>query len=201
MARKHAKQSLAKVAKELKRLKKKMPKPEMKIRDFGQIYSVDNAGTYIQMLTGISAGTGKQDRIGNRITLKQFKLRYMCSLGDTNFNNLRVMLIKTYEPLLSLAAVFETTSLGTLGAVYANVNKDIVSKVHYDRNITLNQQYSGGRSAHFQKRNKKVEETIEYSTSLGASVQDSYYVVLVSDSGFAPHPNVHLCVKTLYQDV
>lgn len=188
-------------AKLIKQLKKKMPKPEMKIRDFGQVYSIDNVGTYVQMLTGISAGTGKEDRIGNRIDLKEFRLRYMCSLGDPNFNNLRIMLIKTFEPLLSIAAVFESTSLGTLGAVYANVNKNIVQRVHYDKNITLNQQYSGGRSSHFQKRNKKMNDVVNYSTSLGASVQDNYYVVLVSDSGFAPHPNVHLCVKTLYTDV
>lgn len=193
---------LKSLKRELKSMKKLFKKPEVKQSMIVQnpALGVSTAGNIFQ-IGEIAQGVSHDQRIGNQVELLTTNLRYMWALGDTGYNNGRLAIIKTRGPLATLSSAFETTSFGTFGGVYASWDYDIVEKVYYDHNTSMNQLVSGARRQVFNKEYVKTPMELKFDTSVATSQLDFIYIVCVSDSLLAPHPSLNLVARTRYTDV
>ena len=198
---KSLKSNYSRLSKQLKSLKKKIRKPEMKNINYTVSSGIDTAGSFYQLLTGIDAGTDKNQRVGTSINLEQIQLRWMCALGDPGYNTMRFLVVKTREPLLNIPDLFDAVSYGAFGGVYATLNGDVIAHKLYDKTVNLNQMVAGQYVTKFLKRNIKCRDSIQYVDSAGLSVQENYYMVICCDSAIAPNPRVNVVVKTFYTDV
>lgn len=185
-------------------LKKKMEvKREIQVHNI----SVDTTGVAIPLMNTIASGTAHDQRIGNRVNMLSTTLRYMWSLSDTGYNNCRISLIKVKVPLppstVPVATppdFYENQSYSAFSGVYASWNYDLVSKVYYDKNITLNQFVAGARASKFNKAFIKMAQELNYDTALAPSLLDGIYLVVSTDSAVVPHPGLNLVTRCRYTD-
>lgn len=162
--------------------------------------SMTNTGVLVPILQSTISGTAHDQRVGNRTELLSMNLRIMTALADTGYNNVRYAIIKCREEPASVSAVFETTSYGTFGSVFASWDYDIVEKVYLDKNVTLNQQVSGARASKFNKHWIKSPMGLHYNTAAANSLQEKLYLVLCSDSAIAPNPGCNYVLRSRYTD-
>ena len=196
------KASLKKLQKDVKKMKKLFKKPEVKQNMVVQnpALGVGTSGAIFQIGT-IAPGVAHDQRVGNQVELLTTNIRYMWALGDTGYNNGRLAVIKTKTALPALSNAFETTSFAAFGGVYASWDYDIVEKVYYDENSTINQLISGARSQVFRKQYIKTPMELKFDTNVANSQLDFLYIIAVSDSSLAPHPTLNLVSRTRYTDV
>lgn len=194
----------------IKKTLNSMLKKKMEVKREIQVHnvSIDNVGLTIPLMALVASGTAHDQRIGNRVNMLSATLRYMWALSDTGYNNTRISLIKVKVPLPPGGGApvstppdfYENQSYTTFGGVYAQWNYDLVSKVYYDKNITLNQFVSGARVSKFNKAFVKMAQELNYDNVNGDSLLDGIYLVLSSDSTVIPHPTINLVTRCRYTD-
>ena len=194
--------NLKRLAKDVKKMKKHFKKPEVKQSMIVQnpLLGVSTAGVIYQ-IGSIAPGVAHDQRVGNQVELLSTNIRYMWSLGDTGYNNGRLSIIKTRKPVTVFSDFFETTSYGTFGGVYASFDYDVVEKVFYDENTTMNQQIAGARMQVFKKAYVKTPMELKFDTSSATSQLDNVYIIAVSDSAAPTNPSLNLVARTRYTDV
>lgn len=185
-------------------LKKKM---EVKREVLVHNLSIDNTGTIVPLMDTVASGTAHDQRIGNKVNMLSSTLRYLWALSDAGYQNCRFAIVKTRTifptggaPAPAPPLLWENQSYSTFGGVYASWDYDIVSKVYYDKNITLNQQYAGLRVSRFQKAFVKMAQEVVYDNALAGSSLNNLYIVLSSDSQILPHPSCQMVIRNRYID-
>ena len=185
-------------------LKKKM---EVKKEIQSHSLAVDNTGTIIPLMDTLVSGTSNDQRIGNRVNMLSCTLRYMFALADSGYNNCRLAIIKTRTifptggtPQTAPPLLFDNISYSQFGVPYCQWDYDVVEKVYYDKNVTLNQNYSGLRVQQFRKAFVKMAQQVVFDNELAGSSLANLYIVVGSDSTILPHPTLNLVTRCRYTD-
>lgn len=166
--------------------------------------SVDDDGSLAIPLEGISVGTASDERIGNRINCLSQNLLMNVSNGDAN-NTIRVLCLETYENYAPTTAtgLFNPVTQPFVGSILAQVNRQIVKRVMYDRSVSLNPHYQGALVFRYKKGWVKFGKTgkqVQYIDGTPEPSKGHIYWVFVSDSSITPHPRLSYSIMTRYTD-
>lgn len=191
-------QSVAKlVRKEIQRQNAKTT--EVKHREVSTGYSITDVPLGFNMLEFISQGDGAQNREGNRLNVLSHAMR-MNIRAEQPYNNIRVMVVETREPLPYSPLDFKYDGTACLTSPTLGVNSsidfDTVRKVYYDRTIQVKQLASGVNPVFYLRKYLKFGKTgkrIFYDgNTTGANsgnIRSHIYVLMMSDSSVLPHPS------------
>ncbi len=167
--------------------------------------SVDTDGSLAIPLEGIGLGTGSDDRIGNRINMLSQGILLNMSNGDAN-NTVRVLCLETYENYAPTTAtgLFNTVTQPFVGNILAQVNRQIVKRVLYDRRVNLNPNWQGATKFAYRKGYVKFGKTgkqVQYIDGTPEPSKGHVYWVFVSDSAITPHVRLQYSIETRYTDM
>ncbi|HIB77877.1 MAG TPA: hypothetical protein EYO58_09760, partial [Flavobacteriales bacterium] len=147
--------------------------------------SVTSSGTVIRLWPNKPiVGPDSNERIGNEVFSLSHTVKVLATLGDAGYNNMRYMVLRTYNPITLVQDLFDPVSFGLFTGQYAMLNYDVVQKTYVDKNITLNQQISGQKMSKFRTHYLKMKEKINWQNST-SNAQTNLYFVILSDS----HPS------------
>ncbi len=166
--------------------------------------SVDDDGSLAIPLEGVNVGTGSDERIGNRINLLSNSILMNVSNGDAN-NTIRVLCLETYEnySLSTATGLFNPVTQPFVGNILAQVDRQKVKRVLYDRSINLNPHFQGALVYRYKKgwvKFGKSGKQIQYIDGTPEPSKGHIYWVFVSDSTIAPHPRLSYSIFTRFTD-
>ena len=167
--------------------------------------SVDDDGSLAIPLEGIGQGEASDDRIGNRINLLSQSIMLNMSNGDAN-NTIRVLCVEMYENYTPATAtgIFNPVTQPFVGSILAQVDRQKVKRVLYDRVSTLNPHWQGATIYRYKKGYVKFGKTgkqIQYIDGTPEPSKGHIYWVFVSDSVVATHPRLQYSIMTRYTDM
>lgn len=166
----------------------------------------------INLFDYLRMGTEDFNRIGNRVNNLSTSIRCNVESADSPYNQMRLMLVETRNKLqITLAggnydcqSLFEDIAILGLNAP---LNFDVVSKVYFDKLVSLNQHVAGqnvikfvNRYIKFGKNGKKIYYLGDITPSLGENTNTNVYFVVMSDSSVAPHPRINMVWKNRFTD-
>lgn len=161
----------------------------------------------------IVEGDSDENRNGNMINMLSFRLRSFWTNGDSPYNLVRCAFVSTRAPLPELTLIDSYYNAEELfkdlstGRINAELDFDVVSKVHYDRIMTLNEFVEDeviakifNKYTKFGKLGKKCYYNGDITSTLGSTTKTYMYLVLLSDSTIIPHPQINANWTVRYTD-
>ena len=163
---------------------------------------VTTAGTVIRLWPAKpEVGPDSNERIGNEVFSLSHTIKVLATLGDAGYNNMRYLVLRTYNPITIVQDLFDPVSFGLFTGQYAMLNYDVVQKTYVDKNLTLNQQLAGQKMSRFRTHYLKMKEKINWQGAT-SNAQTNLYFVILSDSHplSVIHPNAAVIVQSRYTD-
>lgn len=212
VGRKTYKTSLQKTAKKVKMInenfKKRVRRAMGSIRDkryvvFDTISSYPDGGSIVPMFNVTEGDQPYGERQGNKITPTAMRLRYSWQASDAN-NIVRLFIFQWKDddntnPPSVLNEFVDISTQGTQNFPNTNVFYLGTKNFHlvYDSGvIALNDTSSNGTIVRNVSLYGKKLLPVEYST--GARGWNNFYIVAMSDSAVAPHPQLRLQAQLEY---
>lgn len=170
---------------------------------FDTISSYLDAGSIVPMFNIVEGDQPYGERQGDKITPTALKLKYSWQAGDAN-NIVRLMIVQwkgddNVNPPTVLNEIVDVSTQGTQN--FPNTqpwflgNKNF-SLVYDSGVIALNDTASNGTIARNVNIYGKRLSKVQYST--GARGWNNFYIVAMSDSSVAPHPQLRLQAQLEY---
>lgn len=166
--------------------------------------AVDWNGT-VTDLSVIAQGTTDGQRIGDKVRIRGLRLHMIMNIAD-NTQNVRVMIVQfrgntQIAGAPTVAQVLVPTTLGTINAPIANRVWDLTQQfnVLYDKLYTY-------ESVSKPVLHVRRTISIKYAKRLmsfyqaGTTGANKLYLMLISDSGAAPHPSIQFQIRLMYDD-
>lgn len=155
-------------------------------------------------LTNIPQGQTDGTRIGDKIRLRGIRLQFILNIADTT-QNVRIMIVQykgnTQIAATSISQVLVPTTLGTVNAPIANRVWDMTNQfsILYDKLYTLTNVSTP--IIHVRKKVgiKYAKREINFYQALTTG-SNKIYLMMVSDSGAAPHPTIQYQMRVMYDD-
>lgn len=147
-------------------------------------------------------GTGRDQRVGHEVFSLSHYVKILLSSGGDGGNTARYMVVRLRNQYAgNIRDLFENTSWVAFGNLYANFEYALVEKVYVDKLLVLNPTVEGNPMQKFRKHYLKIQEKVEWNSSLGTS-QNNLYVIVVGSSGVGSFYPVKcsLLIESRYTD-
>lgn len=186
-----------------KLVKKVASKVETKYLSTSEALTVDYGGV-IRKLTGVAQGGADYQRLGDQIQMKSLTIRFAPSNMADTFNILRCIIFKWTQDD-NVTSPYPSTLLNSTGYTTAPLSAWVFDamrakkfKVLYDKTFDLNQDLSVA-----DKLPKVIHLKIKNKINFFASTVNGtghIYMLLISDSGLAPHPIINYVSQAFFTD-
>lgn len=218
-SRKTGKSLSKKVSKLTKKVNEIIGSTETKTHEYAVHYNVSTAEQELWLVDQIQQGTGVGQRIGDEICLKSCSLNMRVGIDPTSvspdsINDVRIMLIKTqFVQGVTLDAFLEDDSTGNFMISPYKINPPFKYKIIFDKKFhNLGYQLAESGDAtyptktvarqHYRNININLKDHIQkYETGSPDLREESYLLILKSDSSVISHPRVDIYVRVRYQDL
>lgn len=165
---------------------------------------VDWNGVVFGPITDIPQGDTDSNRIGDKVNLKSLRMRFTIQWADT-INLMRIVVfqwIPTSLTLPSVADIFPASNLGNFFSPLLNYVWDDKSQriILYDKVFRMVSNNDSGFTVHKKKVSLKFAKK---KVNFIAGSNDGYnhlFILAISDSGAAAHPNLQLVRRVTYKD-
>lgn len=173
---------------------------------------LDSNGVMRQLYNNIHDGSEASQRIGNEISVLSNQVKVLLQ-AQNQFNHVRYMLVRTREPIMAPEDVFDPLEFAQIGASYAGLNYNIVSKVYINKNFAMNlptapQSVAAGalqpRISKFKNHYVKTRNSVKYNETLGDPMAYVYFIAFSNDLPAAPSNTKATCtwlLKTRFTDM
>lgn len=161
------------------------------------------ANTYaIQLLNGLTQGTGDAMRVGNEVTALYLNSKFTITFPDST-NRARLMVFWDKQPN---GAVPTTADLLTYTAnpVDSFLNPDSKARFHVLKDVACSGGTNGTPTRTFNwKINLRKKNVLFKGTTdtIGAIQTNALYFLFMSDSGVVPNPQIDYMVRYVYSDM
>lgn len=218
-SRKTNKSLSSKVKKLTKKVNNIISATETKTHEYTVHYSVSTTPTELWLVDQINQGTNIGERIGDEICLKSATLNMRVGIDPTalspdSINDIRMLLIKTQHVAgVSLDAFLEDDSTGNFMLSPYKINPPFKYKVIFDkkfRNLGYQLAESGDATSptktvakqHYRDVTINLKNFIQkYEPGTNNLREQSYLLIMKSDSNVISHPKVDCFVRIRYQDL
>lgn len=217
-SRKTSKSLSSKVKKLTKKVNGIINQTETKIHSYSVHYSVSTTEQDLWLVDQIAQGTGVGQRVGDEIVLKSatINMRVGIDPGATApdaINDIRMILVKTHSRYpITLNEILEDSTTGNFMLSPYKINPPFKYKIIFDKKFAnLGYQLAESGDAtyptktvakqHYRNVTINLKDHIQkYDPTSNSLREDSYCLIMKSDSGFVSHPKVDLLVRVRYQD-
>jgi len=165
------------------------------------VQGVTTTGVWYSIAGGIVQGIGSDQRIGDLIFVEKLDMRVSMQAGDVN-NQCRMLVLFSQEP--SIATPFNYLENGPSGGydvlsfTYPYLKSNIV-QVLYDNTWTL---VDGSNTQYIHEEfSLPINKRVAYQYGTATPYSGAIYLMVLSDSGVAPHPQVNLNPKWWFRDL
>lgn len=160
-------------------MKRMIPKPEWKYTDVAQAATTITTTATITNLTAVSQGDGDQLRTGDKVTWKNFFIRYAITPNATaGMNYLRTIIFLDRQNNTTPPTATEVLEVAT--NYMSPINKDWGKrfKVLFDRTYTVDTDATGSQ---VDKIFRKIRFVTEYDGSATTPNTNGIYILQISD--------------------
>lgn len=147
----------------------------------------------------ITQGNGESQYVGQKVTPTYFTLRYQANIADTT-NMVRIMILQDIVAGVPTGANV-LQSVGNIRAPLSplDVDYDQTYRVLADRVVQLTSVAKPSAVGKI-KIGMRQLRPVYFSDAAGTYERGSCYVLVISDSGAATHPNVNLSWRWHFKD-
>lgn len=177
---------------------------EVKWIEFSATEAVDYAGTAHHDITAIAQGSTVNTRVGDRMRFKSAHITMTVIPGDAV--NVFRCIVYQWHPLSTGAAPVPSSVLTHTSDAYAaispyTVNNENDYSILYDKTWNLNAYDMAQKTINIWiKSGKFLKRDIHYQTGSSTVHKNGIYLLLISDSSAAAHPQAIWHVRTRWAD-
>lgn len=217
-SRKTSKSLNAKVKKLTKKVNGIINQTETKTHSYSVHYNLSSSEQDLWLVDQIAQGTGLGQRVGDEIVLKSATLNMrvgidpLAALPDA-INDIRIILVKTHSRYpITLNEVLEDSTTGNFMLSPYKINPPYKYKVIFDKKFAnLGYQLAESGDAtyptktvakqHYRNISINFKDHIQkYDPTSNSLREESYCLIMKSDSTVVSHPKVDMLVRVRYQD-
>lgn len=191
-----------------------IPRPELKWRRVAvtSAVDIDSQGVMLDLLSGLTQGTGAHQRIGAKIRLKGISLQFLLSTAhnvlsalDDEYNVVRLMAFDG-----DVGAFSNPPGVGTIPTVNDPYNAGVYphfKHIYKNHIFKVQAKIAGLNSGDYTvlapglkwyKTYIPIHRTQEYMQDSASYTKNQFYLSFISDSGLMPHPKLTNFIYTVY---